>query len=106
MSSDLHKFFLLIVVVSAVFCLIKYTLANNECQQSCWRMNLVCQRKCASNNSFTNARRVAIKSVYQKMYASTIKHSVIIVAGEQTLSVFESVLATIPLQNARRVAIK
>nr|CAX82817.1 hypotheticial protein [Schistosoma japonicum] len=51
MSSDLHKFFLLIVVVSAVFCLIKYTLANNECQQSCWRMNLVCQRKCASNNS-------------------------------------------------------
>nr|CAX82480.1 hypotheticial protein [Schistosoma japonicum]CAX82482.1 hypotheticial protein [Schistosoma japonicum] len=26
MSSDLHKFFLLIVVVSAVFCLIKYTL--------------------------------------------------------------------------------
>nr|AAW27611.1 SJCHGC02050 protein [Schistosoma japonicum] len=51
MSNNLHKFFLLIVVVSAVFCLIQYTLAINECQQSCWRKNLECQRECASDNS-------------------------------------------------------
>nr|CAX82567.1 hypotheticial protein [Schistosoma japonicum] len=51
MSNNLHKFFFLIVVVSAVFCLIKYTLAINECQQSCWRTNLDCQRNCASDNS-------------------------------------------------------
>nr|AAW25003.1 SJCHGC02052 protein [Schistosoma japonicum] len=51
MSNNLHEFFLLIVVVSAVFYLIEYTLAINECQQSCWRTNLDCQRKCASNNS-------------------------------------------------------
>nr|CAX82688.1 hypotheticial protein [Schistosoma japonicum] len=66
MSSDLHKFFLLIVVVSAVFCLIKYTLANNECQQSCWRMNLVCQRKCASNNSFTKCKEGCDKECIPK----------------------------------------
>nr|CAX82893.1 hypotheticial protein [Schistosoma japonicum] len=66
MSSDLHKFFLLIVVVSAVFCLIKYTLANNECQQSCWRMNLVCQRRCASNNSFTKCKEGCDKECIPK----------------------------------------
>nr|CAX82667.1 hypotheticial protein [Schistosoma japonicum] len=51
MSNNLHKFLLLIVVVSAVFCLFEYTLAINECQQSCWKKNLECQRECASNNS-------------------------------------------------------